>query len=82
MRKIYIHTYSQLSSLVLPFGFGKRSCPGKRLAEVELYIMAAKFFHSFDVEPVDDLDVEYNFLLTPVGPLRMTLSRRHVDAAK
>ena len=44
--------------------------------------MAAKFFHSFDVEPVDDLDVEFNFLLTPVGPLRMTLSRRHVNAAK
>jgi cytochrome P450 len=54
----------------LPFGFGKRACPGKRLAEVELYIMTAKFFHAFDVSLVDDIDVEFNFLLTPAGPLR------------
>ena len=69
-------TWNRESSLVLPFGFGKRACPGKRLAEVELYIMTAKFFHAFDVNLVDDIDVEFNFLLTPTGPLRMELSRR------
>ena len=68
--------WNRESSLVLPFGFGKRACPGKRLAEVELYIMTAKFFHAFDVSLVDDIDVEFNFLLTPAGPLRMNLSKR------
>ena len=63
-------------SLVLPFGFGKRACPGKRLAEVELYIITAKFFHAFNVQLVDQLQVEFNFLLTPVGPLKMQISRR------
>jgi hypothetical protein len=49
--------WNRESSLVLPFGFGKRACPGKRLAEVELYIMTAKLFHAFDVALVDDLQV-------------------------
>jgi len=38
-------------------GFGKRACPGKRLAEVELYIMTAKVFHAFDISLLDDLQV-------------------------
>jgi cytochrome P450 len=68
-------------SLVLPFGFGKRACPGRKLAEVELYITTAKLFHAFDVSLVDDLDVEFNFLLTPVGPLRMEANRRHASSS-
>jgi len=63
-------------NLVLPFGFGKRACPGKRLAEVKLYITVAKMFHAFEITLDDEIQTEFNFLLVPVGPMRMSLFRR------
>ena len=75
-------TWNRESGLVLPFGFGKRACPGKRLAEVELYIMTAKVFHSFDISLIDDLEVEFNFLLTPAGPLKMSMTKRQVASVR
>ena len=51
--------------LVVPFGVGKRACPGKRLAEQEVYIMVGKLFQEFDVELEDKFSTEFNFLLAP-----------------
>ena len=64
------------SSLVLPFGAGKRMCPGKRLAEQELNIIAAKLFQNFNIEMCDPLELEFNYLLTPAGPIRLKLTER------
>jgi hypothetical protein len=61
---------------VLPFGFGKRACPGKRLAEVKLYITVAKMFHAFEITLDDEIQTEFNFLLVPAGPMRMSLFKR------
>ena len=66
------HTHS----LVLPFGSGKRMCPGKRLAEQELYIIAAKLFQNFNIELTEPLELEFNYLLTPAGPIGLKLTER------
>ena len=62
--------------LVLPFGYGKRECPGKRLAKQELYIIAAKLFQNFKIELTEDLELEFNYLLTPAGPIGLKLTDR------
>ena len=62
--------------LVLPFGSGKRMCPGKRLAEQEVYTLAAKLFQNFTVELAEPLQLEFNFLLTPSGPIGLNLVER------
>ena len=63
-------------NLVLPFGSGKRMCPGKRLAEQELYIISAKLFQNFKIELTEPLELEFNYLLTPAGPIRLKLTER------
>jgi len=62
--------------LVLPFGSGKRMCPGKRLAEQELYIISAKLFQNFEIELTEELELEFNYLLTPAGPIGLKLNER------
>ncbi len=57
-------SWNHKSQLVLPFGSGKRICPGKRLAEQEIHIIVAKIFRSFHLTPIDDLEIEFNWLLS------------------
>ena len=59
--------------LVMPFGCGKRICPGKRLAEQEIHIVTAKIFKSFTMEPLDLMQVEFNWLMSPSGDLHFKL---------
>lgn len=63
-------SWNHKSGLVMPFGCGKRICPGKRLAEQEIYIMAAKLFSHFKMTPIDPLNIEFNWLMSPVEPMR------------
>lgn len=63
-------------SLNLPFGSGKRQCPGKRLAEQELNIITAKLFQNFKVELTQPLELEFNYLLTPAGSVALKLTER------
>ena len=52
--------------LVVPFGVGKRICPGKRLAEREMCVVIAKTFLNFSAEVVGGrLNADFNFLLVP-----------------
>jgi len=60
----------------LPFGSGKRQCPGKRLAEQELNIITAKLFQNFKVELTQPLELEFNYLLTPAGSVALKLTER------
>ena len=70
-------TWNLEPSLVVPFGVGKRACPGKRLAEQEIYILIAKLFQAFDIQLLDEVDAEFNFLLTPTGPFRLKVTDRN-----
>ena len=64
-------------SLVLPFGSGKRTCPGERLARQELNIITAKLFQNFRVELLTPtLELEFNYLLTPAGSVSLKLIER------
>ena len=69
-------TENKESFLVMPFGIGKRSCPGKRLAQQEIHIIVAKFFQKYDVELLDRLDAEFNWLLKPAGQMRLRVTER------
>jgi cytochrome P450 len=64
-------------SLVVPFGTGKRSCPGKRIAEQEIHVLVVKLFQAFDVQLLDEVEAEFNFLLTPSGPFRLKVTDRN-----
>ena len=49
----------------LPFGFGSRSCIGKRLAENEMDYFITKFFENFEIEVLNDKPV--NMAMKMVG---------------
>ncbi|XP_038608944.1 25-hydroxyvitamin D-1 alpha hydroxylase, mitochondrial [Tachyglossus aculeatus] len=49
----------------LPFGFGKRSCVGRRLAELELHLTLAQILLHFEVRPEPDA--------APVEPMTRTV---------
>ena len=66
-------TWNHQPGLVMPFGCGKRICPGKRLAEQEIHIVAAKIFKSFTMQPLDPIEVEFNWLMSPCGDLHFKI---------
>ncbi|XP_047511159.1 ecdysone 20-monooxygenase isoform X2 [Pieris napi] len=61
------------ASLVAPFGRGKRMCPGKRFVEMELHLLVAKIIQQWRVEFDGELDVQFDFLLSPKSPVSLRL---------
>lgn len=55
----------RLDKYFSPFGRGSRSCIGKELAIMILYLMTANFFHKFDAElfqtTLRDIEMEHDF---------------------
>ncbi len=62
--------------LVMPFGVGKRACPGKRLAQQEVHIIVAKLFRKYRVELLGELSAEFKWLLTPAGQMELRVTER------
>lgn len=59
--------------LILPFGFGPRTCIGKRIAELEIMVLLAKVLFKYRIEyygDEDHLQVITKFINVPVGPLK------------
>ncbi|KOB71363.1 Cytochrome P450, partial [Operophtera brumata] len=56
------------AALVAPFGRGRRMCPGKRFVELELNIL-----QRWRVEFDGELDVQFDFLLSPKSPVGLRL---------
>lgn len=54
------------SFLVIPFGYGRRMCPGKRFVKLELQVILARIIQQFEIDFVGDLELEFEFLLAPV----------------
>ncbi|VVC90101.1 ecdysone 20-monooxygenase isoform X2 [Leptidea sinapis] len=61
------------ASLVAPFGRGKRMCPGKRFVELELHLILAKILQQWRVEFDGEIDVQFDFLLSPKSPVSIRL---------
>lgn len=62
--------------LVVPFGCGRRMCPGKRFVEQELYVVLAQMILEFHLEFDGDLGLQFEFLLAPEGPVSLRLIDR------
>jgi cytochrome P450 len=65
-------------SALLPFGSGPRICPGRTLALVEMRVMLATLYRSFEVERVSataDVRERYAFTVMP-SELKVRLRRR------
>uniref|UniRef100_A0A1A9W8F7 Cytochrome P450 n=1 Tax=Glossina brevipalpis TaxID=37001 RepID=A0A1A9W8F7_9MUSC len=64
------------ANLVVPFGIGKRTCPGKRFVEMEIVLLLAKLILAFDISFVEPLEKEFEFLLAPKAPLSLIMRDR------
>ncbi|KAK4003050.1 ecdysone 20-monooxygenase isoform X2 [Daphnia magna] len=63
--------------LAVPFGVGRRMCPGKRIAENEMLIITAKLLRAFDISFHKPLEQVYKFLISPKGPINVILRERY-----
>ena len=64
----------------LPFGFGRRMCIGRRIAELELHLLLARIVQQFEIRyPPDADDVEPFFrgLMIPDRPVRVKFVDRN-----
>jgi ecdysone 20-monooxygenase len=64
------------SSIVLPFGCGKRICPGKKYSEMELMILVIKLVRSFKMKYDSEFDRQFEFVLAPKGPVNIQFCDR------
>ncbi|KAJ8967411.1 hypothetical protein NQ314_002918 [Rhamnusium bicolor] len=62
----------------LPFGYGRRSCLGRRFAETELNILLAKIFRKYKVDfNYGSLSYKITPTYVPEQPLKFKLTRRN-----
>lgn len=59
------------SSIVLPFGCGKRICPGKKYTELELMILVIKLVRTFKIKYHSEFDRQFEFVLAPKAPVNV-----------
>ncbi|OWR41622.1 cytochrome P450 CYP314A1 [Danaus plexippus plexippus] len=59
--------------LLAPFGRGRRMCPGKRFVEMQLHLILAKIIQHWRVEFDGELDIQFDFLLSPKSPVSLRL---------
>lgn len=64
------------AALVVPFGIGRRTCPGRRFVELELTMLLAKMVRRFDIDYCGELQTEFEFLLVPRSPVGLRLRDR------
>ncbi|XP_067647429.1 ecdysone 20-monooxygenase [Eurosta solidaginis] len=62
--------------IVVPFGIGKRTCPGKRFVEMEVILLLAKLLLAYEIDFKEPLQTEFEFLLAPKTPLSLIMRDR------
>jgi len=62
--------------LAVPFGVGRRMCPGKRIAEQEIMILTAKLLQNFEIVFTEPVEQVYKFLISPKGPIKVIFKER------
>lgn len=59
----------------LPFGFGPRSCVGKRFAEMEMNVLITRILKQFRVEyNYGPLEYRQSFVLSPTSDLKFKIT--------
>ncbi|XP_046395350.1 probable cytochrome P450 49a1 [Ischnura elegans] len=72
-----VHATKRHPFAFLPFGFGPRSCIGKRFAELETEILLAKIVRNFRVEySYGELTFTNKILTIPTQPLHFKMAER------
>ncbi|THH17243.1 hypothetical protein EW146_g3540 [Bondarzewia mesenterica] len=72
----------------LPFGFGRRQCPGMHVASQSLYILVTRILWAFDITQAPDAPLPDPLASVSLGlvcapaPFRFALHPRHMDAVK
>lgn len=69
-------TLKNSTYLVVPFGTGKRICPGKRLIEHILPIFLEEIVNNFELKALHPLELQFEFLLSSKGAVSMSFSDR------
>jgi ecdysone 20-monooxygenase len=64
------------SSIVNPFGTGKRICPGKKFSEIEIIILVIKLVRAFRIEYCSHFERVFEFVLVPKGPIDIKFADR------
>ncbi|XP_063907036.1 ecdysone 20-monooxygenase isoform X2 [Zophobas morio] len=62
--------------LLIPFGVGRRVCPGKRLIEHILPVLLQHTVSSFEFVAQKELEIQYEFILAPKGKTAMVFRDR------
>ncbi|XP_041354490.1 probable cytochrome P450 49a1 [Gigantopelta aegis] len=67
------------SFIVMPFGFGPRSCLGKTLAERQIHLLVCKLLMKYKVslkDPQESLDIIYKIIAANRTPLKINFEKR------
>lgn len=64
------------SSIVLPFGNGRRICPGRKFILDELAILLIKLVRSFKIKYYSEFDRQFEFVLAPKAPVNVQFCDR------
>ncbi|KAG5682159.1 hypothetical protein PVAND_011531 [Polypedilum vanderplanki] len=64
------------SPIVIPFGYGKRACPGKKFSEMEMTILTVKLIHSYKIEYHSTFEKQFEFLVVPKDPVDIKFTNR------
>lgn len=72
------NTVSTATYLVIPFGMGKRICPGRRFVEQVLVSLLSNIVREFHFTCIDDLRLQFEFLLAPKGPVAMNFFDQNI----
>ncbi|KAJ5570099.1 Cytochrome P450 [Penicillium hispanicum] len=57
----WVHSTPEMDKWLVPFSKGKRSCPGKQISIMELFIVQALTFRKFKIEPVNTTIEDFNW---------------------
>lgn len=62
----------------LPFGFGPRGCVGRRLAELEIYVLISKMVNQYQIVSLNKGPVEQHcqMIIAPKVPIEIKLVKR------
>lgn len=64
------------SSLVLPFGTGKRICPGRKYVELEMTLFIIKLVRAFRIKYHSEYEMNFEFLVVPKSPTDIQFTDR------